>query len=256
MIAARGFIGWLALALCSAAPVSAQQAGDLSGVWLAPGGGLNSVKVDQSAHPHSQWSKEPLPFTAEGRAVYEAAKPGRGPRTVKGNLVKDPQEGGNPNGLYRTLMYPRSFYFVQTPNMVAQLFGWGLAWRVIHTDGRPVPEDVPAGPFWFGYSVGKWEGDTLVLTTLALDERAWMDEWGTPFSPDARIEERWRRIAPDKLQLQLTVNDPAYYSKPWTSVPIVYTQQKNKSGEPIEMIFAPMDMKSFTDRLRDPSAPR
>jgi hypothetical protein len=257
----RGVGCAFALALCAggsqaAEEKTAQPAANLSGVWLAPGGGLNPVKRDESGNPESQWSKQRLPFTREGRAAYESARPSRGPRAAPPNLINDPQAGSNPNGLYRSLTYPRAFYVVQTPEMVVQLFGWGLAWRAIHTDGRPVPDEVPAGPYWFGYSVGRWEGDTLVLTTQALDERQWLDEWGTPYSADARFEERWKRIAPDKLQLQLTVNDPAFYSKPWTSQPIVYTLQRGRDAEPIEMIFSPMDMQSFDATLRVPAAPK
>lgn len=248
---------WLALAVFAAAPqVSAQQVvkpADLSGVWIAPGGRLNPVQADRRANPQSQWSTEMLPFTAEGRAAFEANKPGRGPRAAKPVEVNDPQEGANPNGLYRTMMYARPFEIVQTPGKVIQLFGWGLSWRNIYADGRPVPDAVPAGPFWYGHSVGKWEGDTLVVTTLALDERAWLDEWGTPYSAEARIEERWRRIAPDKLQLQITVNDPVYYTKSWLSIPVTFALQRGV--DPIEIIFAPMDMATFNETLRKPASP-
>jgi hypothetical protein len=123
---------------------------------------------------------------------------------------------------------------------------------VIWTDGRPVPEEVPAGPYWYGYSVGKWEGDTLVVQTIALDERAWMDEWGTPFSADARIEERWKRTAANRVELVITVNDPTFYAKPWTSDPKTYNLQANQEVQ--EMIFAPIDEKPFNDRVRDPAA--
>jgi hypothetical protein len=141
---------------------------------------------------------------------------------------------------------------VQLPGKVVQMFEWAKIWRVIWTDGRAVPEDIPAGPYWYGYSVGKWEGDTLVVQTIALDDRPWLDEWGTPFSSDARIEERWRRTAPNRLELVITVNDPATYSKPWTSDPKVYNLQAN--GEVLEMIFAPIDEKQFNERIRDPAA--
>ena len=105
------------------------------------------------------------------------------------------------------------------------MFAWGKVWRSIYTDGRPVPDDIAAGPYWYGYSVGKWEGDTLVLTTLALDERAWFDDWGVPISGEARVDERWQPLGPDKLQLTITVRDPITYSKPWTSSPIIFNRQ-------------------------------
>lgn len=233
-----------------AAPHVAQSA-DLSGVWVAPGSHENPREF--RAHPQSEWSTEALPFTPEGKAAFDANKPGRGPRQVTPALRNDPQIGSNPNGLYRTLMYSRPFEFVQVRGKVIQLFGWGGVWRTIHVDGRAVPDDVAAGPFWNGYSVGHWEGDTLVVTTLALDERAWLDEWGTPFSADAHIEERWQRLASDKLQLTITVNDPAYYTRPWTSSPVIYKSQRE---EPQEIIFAPMDVDTFNTTLRDPASPK
>lgn len=252
----RGACVWLAtLALLCASHTMAQQAGatgNLNGTWVIPSNHYNPI--DRKAFPESQWSTERLPFTPSGRAAFEANKPGRGPRRVTPAQVNDPQNGANPNGLYRTLMYSRPFEFVQAQGKVVQLFGWGLVWRTIYVDGRPVPDEVAAGPFWLGHSVGHWEGQTLVVNTLALDERAWFDEWGTPISADARIEERWQRIAPDKLQLQVTVRDPAFYTRPWTSTPLVYALQKGDG--PQEIIFAPMDMQSFDETLREPSMPR
>ncbi len=93
---------------------------------------------------------------------------------------------------------------------------------------------------------------TRWATTPALDDRAWLDAWGTPISTNARVEERWKRIAPDRLQLQITVNDPVYYTRPWTRAPMVYIlQPRNK---PQEIIFAPMDMEHFTETLLVPSS--
>jgi len=160
----------------------------------------------------------------------------------------DPIGGANPLGLYRILIYSRPFEMIQLSGKVVQIFQWGKIWRVIYTDGRPVPDDIAEGPFWYGYSVGKWEGDTLVVHTLSLDERAWMDEWGTTFSGDAKFEERWRRTAPDKIELTIKVTDPMYYEKPWTSNAKVYSTTKE---EVTEVIFAPMDEKVFNDRIRD-----
>lgn len=238
----------LIVCILVASPVFAQvakSAPDFSGVWVRGGGG-------RGAGPASQWSPEQLPLTPEGLKQLNANKPGKGPRAVPPAFGNDPMGGANPPGLYRTLIYNRPFEVIQLPNRVVQLFEWAKTWRVIWTDGRPAPDDVPEGPFWYGHSVGKWEGDTLVVHTLALDERAWLDEWGAPFSSEAKFEERWRRIAPDRLELTLKVTDPVYYTKPWTSDPKIYTLQPK--GELIEMIFAPIDEKEFNERVRDPAA--
>jgi hypothetical protein len=233
-----------------------------NGVWLRSGGagggagpaggGGNAAAERPQRLPVSQWSAEQLPFTAAGQAKLNANKSGKGPRAVVPALGNDPLGNANPPGLYRTLIYNRAFENVQTPTKIIQIFEWSRVWRIIWMDGRPVPDDVDAGPFWYGHSVGKWEGDTLVVQTLGLDSRAWLDEWGTPFSDAARIEERWRKTAPNKLELVIKVTDPATYTKAWTSIPIIYTMDPQL--ELTEQIFAPIDEVEFNKRIRDPAA--
>jgi hypothetical protein len=239
------------LLLVFAPRLSAQQqtpksTANISGVWV------NLTHSPGFKGKQSEWTTEPLPFTPKGLEMFQANHPGKSPRGFPPDLDNDPIRGANPTGLYRTLIYFRSFELVQLPDKVIQMFAFGKNWRTIYTDGRPVPDDVAAGPYWYGYSVGKWQGDALVATTLALDERAWMDEWGTPFSAGARIEERWQRISPEKLQLTLTVNDPEYYTKPWISTPLIYTRVHG--AEPEEIISARIDEKDFDEHLRAPAA--
>lgn len=222
---------------------------DLSGVWLP----ASSTR----GFPMSQWTPEELPFTEAGRAAFDANIPGKGPRQTLPANGNDPIGTANPPGLYRTLVYPRPWEFIQLEDKVVQVFEWGKHWRTIWTDGRKVPDEIVSGPFWYGYSVGEWQGDTLVVTTNNLDGRAWFDEWGTPISEyDAKIVERWRRVSPDRLELTITVTDPELYSRPWTSAVKVYERQSkdSSSGEPLEQIFAPIDEAIFNERVRDPSA--
>jgi len=235
--------------LCVAAGLAgAQQRPDFSGVWLRQGG--NQGGRGDVRNPQSQWSQEALPFTAKGRATFEANRPGKGPRMVPPAQGNDPIGGANPNGLYRALIYGRNFEFVQTPTKVIQMFEWGRVFRQIYADGRKAPNEVPDGPYWYGYSVGRWDGDTLVVQTLALDNRAWLDEWGTPFSDEAKVEERWTRTG-DRLELRITVTDPVMYEKAWTSAPVNYALQKKTELQ--EIIFAPMDEQVFNDRIRNPA---
>jgi hypothetical protein len=118
-----------------------------------------------------------------------------------------------------------------------------------------VPDVLVAGPYWYGYSVGEWQGDTLVVKTVGLDGRAWMDEWGTPFSDLALIEERWRRVN-DRLEMSLIVNDPDLYSAPWNSDTKIFNLQSPDSlnGELMEQIFAPIDEILFNQDIRDRAA--
>ena len=244
----------------AATPAAAFSPRDLSGVWGKPGGPRGSpdrVNEPRIVRPESGWSSEKLPFTAEGRAAFEANKPTGGPRQVKGEMsANDPRDTGNPLGLYRTIQFSsasRAFEFGTLNGNLVQMFSVGRIWRVIHMDGRAVPEQIVAGPFWYGQSVGRWDGDTLVITTQALDGRQWLDSWGTPISLDARIEERWRRVAPDELQLTITVNDPTYYTKSWISLPERFRRQP-RDVEVEEIIYAPVDIEGYGREILAPSS--
>jgi len=225
---------------------------DLTGVWLAGGGGGGGGAA-AAAQPMTQWTRQPLPLTAEGKKVMDANKSGKGPRAVVPALGNDPLGDANPPGLMRTLVYGRPFEFIHTNDKEVMLIEWAHFWRQIWTDGRKVPAD--PDPLWYGHSVGKWEGDTFVVDTVGLDNRAWLDEWGTPFSDEARFQERWHRVNRDNLELTLTVTDPKYYSKPWTSDKRTYRLQSKGSpdGELLEVIFAPMDEQEFNQRIRNPA---
>jgi hypothetical protein len=250
-----GVLSLALLAVASVSQVQAQQAAkpavNLSGVWspvgVGGGGGGTSAK-----YPESEWSVEKLPFTAKGRAAFEANHPGKGPRLFPTPERNDPLSQANPPGLYRTLVYSRPSEIIQSADKIVQVFEWGRVWRSIYTDGRPVPKDIAEAPYWYGYSVGHWDGDTLVVNTLALDGRAWLDEWGTPFTDNARIEERWQRTAPDSIKLTITVTDPELYSKPWTSSPVIYRRQK-PGVEPQEIIMAPIDEIPFNADIALPA---
>ena len=232
------------------APVASAQTSDFSGVWLvAPGGGGPGGKV-------TQWMRQDPPFTPDGLARFNANKPGKGPRQAPPAFGNDPLGDANPPGLLRTLVYPRPVQIIQLPDRVVQLFEYGHFWRTIWTDGRAVPED--QGPYWYGYSVGTWAGDTLMVQTVGLDARAWLDEWGTPFSDEAKITERWRKVDANTVQMTITVDDPRTYAKPWTSDPRTLRLQPKGSpnGEILEVIFAPVDEKEFNERVRNPAGGR
>lgn len=231
----------------STALASAQTA-DLTGVWLRASGSNN--------YPMSQWNPAELPFTAAGRAVFDANNPGKGPRQAMPAFGNDPLGQANPPGLYRTLVYGRPMELVQMDGKVIQLFEWGKHWRTVWIDGRAVPDSLVAGPFWYGYSVGEWQGDTLVVKTVGLDGRAWLDEWGTPYTDFTEIEERWHRADAQTLELTITVTDPELYSQAWTSDVKTFALQATDSlnGELMEQIFAPIDEIEFNESIRDRAA--
>ena len=89
-----------------------------------------------------------------------------------------------------------------------------LSYRQIFTDGRPLPKD--ALPAWSGYSVGHWEGDTFVVESSGFRDDLWLDLSGSPLTSAARVTERIKRPSFGSLEIELTVNDPKAYAKPWT----------------------------------------
>jgi hypothetical protein len=103
---------------------------------------------------------------------------------------------------------------VQTPNLVVILYEYQTIFRQIFTDGRDLPKD--PNPTWMGYSVGHWEGDTLVATTAGYNDRTTIDLAGHPHTEELRLTERFRRRDAGHMEVQVTLDDPKAYSKPWT----------------------------------------
>jgi hypothetical protein len=108
--------------------------------------------------------------------------------------------------------------FIQTPSLIVILLE-DLTYRQIHMDGRKLPKN--PYPSWMGYSVGRWDGDTLVVETSGFTERAWLDYDGHPHTEALRLTERYRRRDFGHLDVEVTFDDPGAYARPWTvSVPM------------------------------------
>jgi hypothetical protein len=103
---------------------------------------------------------------------------------------------------------------IQTSDEVVILNELLTGYRQIFTDGRPLPEDPQ--PAWNGYSTGRWEGDTLVVSSAGFRDGEWLDARGSPLTDAARITERFRRVSFGKLEIEVTVDDPKAYTRPFT----------------------------------------
>ena len=103
---------------------------------------------------------------------------------------------------------------VQVPGLVIFLSEANASYRQIFTDGRPLPED--PDPSWNGYSTGHWDGDTLVVDTNGFRDGQWLDRFGSPLTDKAKMTERFRRVNYGTLAIELTLDDPGAYTKPWT----------------------------------------
>jgi hypothetical protein len=106
-----------------------------------------------------------------------------------------------------------TFKIIQTPQEIVLLSETADPPRQIHTDGRPLPKN--PDPTWMGYSVGHWEGDTLVVDTSGLNDLAWLDAFGHPRSESMHITERYHRRDFGHMDLEITFDDPKYYTRPF-----------------------------------------
>jgi hypothetical protein len=103
---------------------------------------------------------------------------------------------------------------VQTPGLVVVLYEYQTIFRQIFVDGRTLPDD--PNPTWMGYSVGKWDGDTLVVTTAGFNDKTTLDLGGHPHTDALRVTERFHRRDVGRIDLQVTLDDPKAYTRPWT----------------------------------------
>ena len=178
------------------------------------------------------------PRTAEGEKRFQLNKPTKGyalgsneanarsdrdigyRRAVISSLANDPEERCEPLGLMRLVSFSGGnapMQMVQVKDLIVQKFEWFWDHREIWLDGRPLPKVDDYIARFNGYSVGKWEGDTLVVTTVGLDDRQWVDAFGYPISEKAVLEERYSRPSRNRLRLDMTLTDPLMYTRPWHS---------------------------------------
>jgi hypothetical protein len=119
-----------------------------------------------------------------------------------------------PLGIPLSTMVSEVSKIVQTPGLILIMLETDSATRQIYMDGRPHPKD--PHPSWLGYSVGKWEGDTLVVDTIGFNDKTWLDALGHPHSEEMRIVERYRRRDFGHMDVETTIEDPKMYTKPFT----------------------------------------
>jgi hypothetical protein len=165
-------------------------------------------------------------MTPAGEALFKLRKPyGNASRSDVG-ASNDPFITCDPLGFPRNLLAHAvssrgRMIFGSAPDRILIAYEQQRVWREIWMDGRALPKavDVRGAPEarYYGYSVGRWENDhTLIIDTTGVDERPWLDEAGRPRSSSARIQERYTRLDQYNLQLTVTIDDPKFYTKPWT----------------------------------------
>jgi len=179
---------------------------DLSGTW----------RNQYTPNLADALGKQP-PFTAYGAERW---------RTV--DTSKDPTGICLPPGPSRVFTSPFPFMLVQQDNVIGLLFEYQTLWRAVYMDGRAHPPDILDYPEFMGHSVGRWEGNTLVIDTVAINERTWLDTAGHEHSPKLHLIERIRKVSDDKLEWTATFDDPVFFARPW-SITRTFTRFDDKT---------------------------
>jgi hypothetical protein len=210
--------------LSGPAPRTADGKPDLSGVWQysRPPGASGTAPATQATSASTElvplavrlsqfWNlgaafPDGLPFQPWAAELHR--------QRVASNSKDNPDAHCLPLGLMQLHTHGQPRKMIQTPGVIVILYEANAGIRQIFTDGRPQPKDVE--PWWFGYSTGKWEGDTLVVETTNLRDLGWLDVEGSPITETGRILERFRRVDYGHLEIEVTIDDPKAYTKPWT----------------------------------------
>jgi hypothetical protein len=122
-----------------------------------------------------------------------------------------------PMGFMQLHGHPQPRKIVQTPELIVIMYEGNQGLRQIFLDGRELPEvDESLQPWWYGYSVGRWEADTLVIESVGFIDDGWLDVYGSPLTTEGKLIERWRRPDYGHLEIDVTVDDPKAYTKPFT----------------------------------------
>jgi len=198
--------------LAAACPRTADGKPDFSGLWI-----IETFRQGNANFPGC----EPVPdeFINIGSSLKEGL-PYQGwaadlVKTRRGEQrVNDPLSHCLPIGPVRLHAMPGPRKMIQTPGLLVIMNELDASYRQIFTDGRPLPAD--PNPSWNGYSTGQWAGDSLVVQTSGFRDGLWLDATGNPMTDAAKMTERFKRVNFGRMEIEITLDDPKAYTKPWT----------------------------------------
>jgi len=206
--------------LSAKAPRAADGKPDLSGLWqtesaprdvaarLLPGG-----NGDDSAAPSQYFLNVLEDFKPDETPLQPGAAAAFRQRSQ--NFTKNsPISHCLPTGIPLVEYAPSPYKIVQTPGMMVMIYERDTTFRQVYTDGRKLPVDPQ--PAWMGYSAGKWDGDVLVVDTVGLNDRSWLDARGHTHSDALHLTERFHRLDFGHMEEQITIDDPKTFTKPFT----------------------------------------
>ena len=166
-------------------------------------GGNEGGRGGSRSEPH-------IPFQPWAAAIYDYNS---------ANVSKyDPEGYCLPPGGPRMMATPYPMEIIQLPEQkrIFMVFeGATHIWREIYMDGRPHPQGDALNPTYLGHSVGRWEGDTLVIDSIGFTDRTWLDDHGNRHSEEMKLTERFQRVSADQIRYDFVIDDPKFYTKPW-----------------------------------------
>ena len=182
--------------LSAQAPKMADGKPDLSGIW-------EHLNARTSAY---YLNGIDFPWQPSAKAVFQ--------ERADNNQKDNPESRCLPRGLPKADAFD-IHKIIQTPGLIVILYEYGTTFRQIFTDGRELPKD--PNPAWMGYSVGHWEKDTLVVESSGFNGKAWLSFQGNPITDALHVTERIHRRDFGHMDIQITIDDPKAYTKPWTA---------------------------------------
>jgi len=189
---------------------------DLSGVWNYAGvlGFRGGPPPPPPGTPPEAtfWNieagiKEGLPFQPWAAELRK--------QRMAGNSKDNPDASCLPLGYMQMHTHSQPRKIIQVKDLIVILYEANAGSRQIFLDGRPAPDNDPQ-PWWFGYSRGRWEGDTLVVESTHFRDDGWLDVNGAPLTSAGKLIERFRRPNFGRLEIDVTIDDPKAYTRPWT----------------------------------------
>jgi hypothetical protein len=181
--------------------------------------------------------------TPEGEAPYQPWAKELVQKRMSDNSKDNPDAHCLPMGILQMDSHPYPKKLIQTPTEVLLIYeASGTTVREIFLDGRPLPRKEDVEPWYNGYSVGHWEGDTLVAETTGMMDDGWLDVRGSPLTSAAKLTERFRRLNFGYLEIKVTIDDPKAYTKPFDA--IIYSRIMEKS-QPSEFVCIEKDSKHY-----------
>ena len=214
---ATGEIDWHA-----PAPRTAWGTPDFSGVWelyprSAPGRGAAQANMDIPAAANTPPAATffDLGANMEGGLPYQDWARALRDQRVADGMKDNPDAHCLPMGHTQFQMHPQPRKMVQVPELLVIIYEANYGLRQVFMDGRSLPDDDPL-PWWYGYSIGYWQGDTLVVETTGLRDGGWLDVNGSPFTDKVKFTERFTRVDYGHMIVDITVDDPTAYTQPFT----------------------------------------